>query len=558
MKLSSKNARYAVCTIAMFWIGCSVGATDSGPELNSDIDAQAAVTTATPEGNDFADALEVTLTASEPATIYYTLSGSNPNLDGEETRVDESPVRIEMPEGVTEIRFFSVDSSGNQEQVRAETYLVDTTPPEITLVNDAPIPAGLLATTAIEWQSNETGGFSIERGGDGQRGSGEPLHEGTVESEVSLTFAVDSLDLPLDEPVSFWIHADDWTGRVTGLEVVLEIAAPNHVAWTDAPGDVVVSPEGDRAYVARKFGRELDVVDLDPESDRYLEVLETVDLGIRPWSLAITPDGSRVYASNAVEPGAIAVVSTDSNLLDDTIYGVGIPGRVAFDPDGYRGYFTDYAGALLVLDTDPFSKDYHSVLDRIHLRNDLLTATIAISSDGTRALLNWNGEGVSGASVLDLDETSANFRDLISSPVDTTAGASGGATLSPGGGFGYVATSDPLCGLCTIDLATGIPHASLTQFELLGDEAAGTGLTFGGQKVVDLQWDLALTDDDRYLIAVGPNSSNMKLYSAENLEEILNVEIGDGASAITLTPDGTHALISRIGTERELVVVKLR
>jgi len=86
-------------------------------------DNTAPVTTADPGSKTFSSSFTVTLTANEPATIYYTTSGVDPttgSAHGANT-VPNIPISVS-----TILKFFAVDSSGNQETIKTETYTITT------------------------------------------------------------------------------------------------------------------------------------------------------------------------------------------------------------------------------------------------------------------------------------------------------------------------------------------------------------------------------------------------------------------------------------------------
>jgi len=91
------------------------------------------LTTAAPRGGTFNKPVRVSLVASEDAITYYTLDGSTPDQGSFQY---SGPILITR-EGVTVLKFFSVDLLGNKEDVKTEQYIIDTTPPSTRA-----IPAG--------------------------------------------------------------------------------------------------------------------------------------------------------------------------------------------------------------------------------------------------------------------------------------------------------------------------------------------------------------------------------------------------------------------------------
>jgi dienelactone hydrolase len=73
----------------------------------------------------------VTLTSNEPATVYYTVDGREPtasDYDG----TGASPLSGIVISSDTTLKFFAIDTAGNEEIVREEDYVIsapDTTPP---------------------------------------------------------------------------------------------------------------------------------------------------------------------------------------------------------------------------------------------------------------------------------------------------------------------------------------------------------------------------------------------------------------------------------------------
>lgn len=91
------------------------------------VDTTPPVTTASPAGGTYGSTVNVSLTANEAATTYYTTNGSTPTTS---SSVYSSPIAISTN---TTLRFFSVDTSSNAESPKTESYVIDagsdTTPP---------------------------------------------------------------------------------------------------------------------------------------------------------------------------------------------------------------------------------------------------------------------------------------------------------------------------------------------------------------------------------------------------------------------------------------------
>jgi YVTN family beta-propeller protein len=70
-------------------------------------------------------------------------------------------------------------------------------------------------------------------------------------------------------------------------------------------------------------------------------VTSTIPVGLSPYGVAVTPDGSTAYVVNSVF-GTVSVITVASGTVTSTIP-VGLePVGVAFSPDGSRAYVTNY------------------------------------------------------------------------------------------------------------------------------------------------------------------------------------------------------------------------
>src|SRR6185369_9124204 len=103
----------------------TAGTSSTTPATNvpATVDNTAPVTTANPSGKTFSSGFTVTLTANEPATIYYTTNGVDPtttSVNGTNT-VPNIPIST-----TTTLKFFAVDSAGNKEAIKTETYTLTT------------------------------------------------------------------------------------------------------------------------------------------------------------------------------------------------------------------------------------------------------------------------------------------------------------------------------------------------------------------------------------------------------------------------------------------------
>jgi chitobiase/beta-hexosaminidase-like protein len=94
------------------------------------IDTVAPSVAADPQGGDFTTPQTVTLTASEPAAIFYTTDGTAPTTT---STTGPSPVSVAIP-GSQTLRYFAVDAAGNTGPSASQTYRIGS----VTLSQNPP------------------------------------------------------------------------------------------------------------------------------------------------------------------------------------------------------------------------------------------------------------------------------------------------------------------------------------------------------------------------------------------------------------------------------------
>jgi YVTN family beta-propeller protein len=101
---------------------------------------------------------------------------------------------------------------------------------------------------------------------------------------------------------------------------------------------IAYAPDGDTAYVAA--GNEVTVVERG-------EAVVEVPIGAAVSGLAVTPDGSRVYATSAAGKSVTAISTTTNKIVGPPIEVAGEPEEIAITASGRTAFVADVSSGLL-------------------------------------------------------------------------------------------------------------------------------------------------------------------------------------------------------------------
>jgi len=201
------------------------------------------------------------------------------------------------------------------------------------------------------------------------------------------------------------------------------------------PFTLAITPDGSRAYVSNSNGDSLLAVDLRTNS----VVGAPIPLEGDPNGIAIAPDGSRAYVANSGAGSVSAIDIRTNQKIGGPIQVGASPNGVAIAPDGRRVYVCNEGSATIsVIDTQT-----NQQIGTIPVQNS--PSSIAITPDGSRAYVVNRGSRT--VSVID---TQAN--QAIGQPIDVDPN-SANVSISPDGTRVYV--TNPESGtISVIDRAT--------------------------------------------------------------------------------------------------------
>jgi YVTN family beta-propeller protein len=244
------------------------------------------------------------------------------------------------------------------------------------------------------------------------------------------------------------------------------------------PFGVAVTPDGSKVYVTNggddnpvfgvTFGDTVSVIDTATNT-----MVATIGVGANPFGVAVTPDGSKVYVTNRGDNplfgGTVSVIDTATNTVVATI-GVGIlPRGVAVTPDGSKVYVANDNSSVSVIDTATNTEVATITFDPDPLYGVWPSPYgVAVTRDGGKLYVVSDSVGT----VLVIDTATNTVTARI-----TTGPRPSGVAVTPDGSKVYVANSASTT-VSVIDTATNAV-ATIN----VGSNPVGVAVTPDGSKV---------------------------------------------------------------------------
>lgn len=301
-------------------------------------------------------------------------------------------------------------------------------------------------------------------------------------------------------------------------------------------GSSPVSPA--TAYVAHSQSHSLSVVSIPANktvsnieigNSSYFSATTTASY---PTGVAVTPDGSRAYVTDAVT--FVWVVDTASNSVITRIAAGSGPEAIAITPDGKSAYVTTITcsapscpnnpppmASVEVIDTTSNSVTTTiniGALPTVQKPGALLAGSIAISPDGTRAYVA-NGQGNQIWAI----DTASN---QVVATIPTTELGFVGVSISPDGSRLYAASIGNPSVVEVIDTKTNTVATTIA----LPDS--------------DVPTRIAVTPDGSHAYITAETGHVWIIDTATNAVRTIGINDGQPLLDVAFTPDGTRAYVT--------------
>ena len=108
---------------------------------------------------------------------------------------------------------------------------------------------------------------------------------------------------------------------------------------------VVLSPDERLAFVSQDQANSVLFVDLERKA-----ALDTVDVGLSPFGMAVSPDGRTLYVVNTLSSNsALSIIDVQRRTVRDSVVLSTVPGLIVVSPDGRRGFLNSATGGTVTV-----------------------------------------------------------------------------------------------------------------------------------------------------------------------------------------------------------------
>lgn len=229
----------------------------------------------------------------------------------------------------------------------------------------APITWGGPSGCVYNW-FNPTPGIGLPTSGSGDIASFKALNPTSTPITVTITAT------PTPRPVYAYIPSQA-TNRVTVINTD-DYSVVTQIRVGNKPYGVAVSKDGTRVYVSNSNSNSVSVIDAASNT-----VISTIPVGKNPMALDISPDGTRLYVANHDDQNIYVIDTTDPLYSYKLVPYPGKPIALTVKNDGSGGVYI--AGGGLVHEYQPFTNMLRPIFDS---RGDD-THQILFSPDGLTA-----------------------------------------------------------------------------------------------------------------------------------------------------------------------------
>ena len=334
----------------------------------------------------------------------------------------------------------------------------------------------------------------------------------------------------------------------------LNSAQPNTVVATMnvgvTPAGLAVTPDNRFAYVANNnnygIAGEDSVTVLNLTNNTLEQTINDASFN-EPYTVTINRAGTKAYVTNS-NGSTITIINIATNTVSGVITGFDGPSGMVITPDGTTAYVNNYgapggAGSGLGKTVSIVNLNTNTIVATITLpgANPVAPASLAITPDGAFVYVINYTTGNPGAGTINVIQTSNN------TVVDTIPGFSGpfAIAITPDGNFAYVTNfgSNNFAPFGTTASVVDLKSNSIVATIDLGIQPSGLAITPDGRFAYASNYNTLYAGPSFTDLTAGQGTVNI-IDIATNTVIPPTIAVDQSPANIAISPDGQFAYVS--------------
>jgi|GEM_PF-698535 YVTN family beta-propeller protein len=337
------------------------------------------------------------------------------------------------------------------------------------------------------------------------------------------------------------------------------------------PGGIGITPDGRYAYIANNnnYGLQninpsgatvnsdsVTVIDLSNNS-----VLTTIydPSFMQPYTVTINPAGTRAYITNSTG-STISIINIATNAVIGTISGFDGPSGMAITSDGNTGYVNNYGGPILgsgngrTVNVVSNLNTTPAISATINV--GLAPAALAITADDSKVYVIDYSYGIPDDGSVSIITTSNNTVEL-----NAVTGLFGpfNITLSPDGKYAFVTNfgSNNFSPFGTTVSKIDLSTNTIVDTFSLGIQPAGSAITPDSRYALTSNYNTLYMNATYFTgLTAGQGTVNI-IDIANNAVLPITIDVGQSPNEIAITPNGAFAYVTNY-TSNTVSVIALQ
>lgn len=336
----------------------------------------------------------------------------------------------------------------------------------------------------------------------------------------------------------------------TLISTAIYAVEPNTVVATInvgvTPDAVAITPNGKYAYVANNNnygitdGDTVSVIDLKHNLVKQTIFDASFD---QPFRIAINPAGTKAYVANS-NSTTLSIIDTATNTVTGVIGGFDGPSGMVISPDGTTGYVNNYGGP------EGVGSGNGNTVTVVDLVNNVATlmiivgkapAALAMSPDGEFVYVIDYVDGNPGTGLMQVIQTSNNM------VIATVTGFSGpfGIAITPCGKYAYITDfgSNNFDPIGTTVSVVKLSDNMIVDTIDLGIQPAGIAITPNGKYAYVTNFNGLYAGSNFTNLTFGEGTVNI-IDLKKNEVITPTIVVGQGPSYVAMSPCGKFAYVT--------------